>query len=194
MIRLIQLIGLLGFAAILMEQSVEQTAEGTRPAAAILAQFDGLGAGFEGPQGTATLRNPSDNSLAVGPDHVVQIVNSRMAIFTKKGSRYQDTGRVLYGPVNTNNVFRGFGGTCEARNNGDAVVRYDQLANRWLIVMPIFRRGAARPDQPAVPKPGGPVLVSVPGVAGQPGRAFKLVTPPPAPTPQPTAPGAAAPP
>ena len=35
---------------------------------------------------------------------------------------------MLYGPVNTNNVFRGFGGTCEARNNGDAVVRYDQLA------------------------------------------------------------------
>jgi hypothetical protein len=52
MIRLIQLIGLLGFAAILTGQSVEQTAEGTRPAAAILAQFDGLGAGFEGPQGT----------------------------------------------------------------------------------------------------------------------------------------------
>ncbi len=51
-----------------------------------------------------------------------------MAIFTKQGRRYKETGRVLYGPVNTNNVFRGFGGTCEARNNGDAVVRYDQLA------------------------------------------------------------------
>ena len=51
---------------------------------------------------------------------------------------------MLYGPVNTNNVFRGFGGTCEARNNGDAVVRYDQLAKRWLIVMPIFSRAAER--------------------------------------------------
>lgn len=58
---------------------------------------------------------------------MVQIVNSRMAIFTKRGLRFTDTGRVLYGPVNTNNVFRGFGGSCEARNNGDAVVRYDQL-------------------------------------------------------------------
>ena len=64
----------------------------------------------------------------MGPDHIVQTVNSRMAIFTKTGRRYKETGRVLYGPVNTNNVFRGFGGTCEARNNGDAVVRYDQLA------------------------------------------------------------------
>jgi hypothetical protein len=29
-------------------------------------------------------------------------------------------------------------------NNGDAVVRYDQLANRWLIVMPTFRKGISR--------------------------------------------------
>ena len=65
---------------------------GTRPPAPIAAQFDGLGAGFEGPQGTATLRNPSDNSLAVGPDHVVQIVNSRMAIFTKQGLPIKERG------------------------------------------------------------------------------------------------------
>ena len=44
-------------------------------------------------------RNPSDNSLAVGPDHIVQIVNSRMAIFTKKGKRFDTTGKVLYGAV-----------------------------------------------------------------------------------------------
>ena len=50
---------------------------------------------------------------------------------------------MLYGAVPTNNVFKGFGGPCEATNNGDAVVRYDQLADRWLIVMPIFRRAAA---------------------------------------------------
>ncbi len=77
----------------------------------------------------------------------MQTVNSRMAIFTKKGKRFETTGKVLYGPVPTNNVFKGFGGTCEARNNGDAVVRYDQLADRWLIVMPIFgaRRAAPGP-------------------------------------------------
>src|SRR4029077_16454171 len=47
---------------------------------------------------------------------------------------------VLYGPVPTKAVWAGFGGVCEARNNGDVVVRYDQLAGRWLIVMPIFSR------------------------------------------------------
>ncbi len=166
---------------------VEQRAQGEGPAPELVASFDGLGVGFDGPHGTSTGRNPSDNSLAVGPDHIVQVVNSKFAIFTKKGAKFDSTGRILYGAVNTNTLFAGFGGTCDARNNGDAVVRYDQLANRWLFVMPIFRRAAERPDQPEVPKPGGPALVSVPGVAGQPGRAAKLVTPPPAVAPPATA-------
>lgn len=124
--------------------AVEQTTPGTRPPAALVASFDGLGHGFTGPQGTAAFRNPSDNSLAVGPNHVVQIVNTRMAIFSKAGKKFKESGTPLYGPVNTNTLFRGFGGQCELRNNGDAVARYDQLADRWLIVMPIFRRGTPR--------------------------------------------------
>ena len=117
--------------------SVEQTRPGPRPPAALVASFDGLGAGFVGPQGSSTQRNPYDNSLAVGPDHVIQIVNTRLAIFTK-------TGTPLFGPVETRTVFRDFGGPCETQNNGDAVVRYDQLAGRWLIVMPIFSKRPLR--------------------------------------------------
>src|SRR5436189_1729627 len=158
--------------------AVEQTAQGSRPSAMLLESFDGLGFGFEGPQGKANVRNPSDNTLAVGPDHIVQIVNSRMAVFTKKGKRFDATGKVLYGPVVTNAVFAGFGGQCEARNNGDAVVRYDQLARRWLIVMPIFSRGPVRPDQPAVPKSGSAAIPSTPGWPSQPGMPIKLVPPP----------------
>lgn len=176
--RTIQLIGVVGFTAILAGQSVEQTMEGVGAAPKIVAQFDGLGVGFEGPQGTATLRNPSDNSLAVGPDHIVQTVNSRTAIFTKKGGRYPETGRVLYGPVNTSNVFRNFGGPCETRNNGDAVVRYDQLANRWLIVMPIFSRAPERPDQPPVWTARAAAYVSPIGRPHQPGAAETLFQPP----------------
>jgi hypothetical protein len=121
--------------------AVEQKSPGTRPAVALIESFDGLGVGFDGPQGPAAGRNPSDNSLAVGPGHVVEIVNSRMAVFSKKGE-------VLYGAVPTNTIFQGFGGPCEERNNGDAVVRYDQLADRWLFVMPIFNRIIGRPDEP----------------------------------------------
>lgn len=168
---------------------VEQRSQGDGPAPALAASFDGLGVGFDGPHGPSTGRNPSDNSLAVGPDHIVQVVNSKFAIFSKKGAKFDSTGRVLYGAANSNMLFAGFGGTCEARNNGDVVVRYDQVANRWLFAMPIFRRAQARPDQPPVPKAGGPAQVSVPGVAGQPGRASKLATPPPTPDPPPAAPG-----
>jgi hypothetical protein len=167
--------------------AAEQTAQGTKAGATLVASFDGLGVGFEGPQGTAALRNPSDNSLAVGPDHIMQTVNTRTAIFTKKGKKFDTTGKVLYGPVNNNNVFKGFGGTCEERNNGDTVVRYDQLADRWLIVMPIFGRAAVRPDQPGEWKGGEPAYVSPPGRPGQPGPAVPLFQPP-APPPAPPAP------
>jgi hypothetical protein len=170
-------------------EAVEQATQGVRPSASLVESFDGLGVGFEGPQGTTNVRNPSDNTLAVGPDHIVQIVNSQTAIFTKKGKRFDATGRVLYGPVNTANFFRGFGGQCEATNNGDAVVRYDQIAKRWLVVMPLFRRGPVRPDQPEVWKPSDHAYLSPAGRPGQPGKAMTLVQPPPPPPPDPSAAG-----
>jgi hypothetical protein len=157
-------------------ESVEQTEQGKKDPPEIVASFDGLGEGFEGPQGTATLRNPSDNSLAVGPDHIVQIVNTRMAVFTKKGKLFDTTGKVLYGPVPTGNVFKDFG-DFGSLNGGDAVVRYDQLADRWLIVLPIFRRLPFKNNEPPG-KSGGPVQVSLPGVEGQPGAAQPLYQPP----------------
>ena len=108
-----------------------------------------------------------------------------MAIFTKKGKQYDTTGKALYGPVIDQHVFKGFGGTCEARNNGDAVVRYDQLADRWLIVMPIFSRGAAvRPDQPPVWKPATPAHVSPPGQSRDSRARRAAVLPPPPPPPR----------
>jgi hypothetical protein len=170
--------------------AVEQKSQGTRAAAALVESFDGLGVGFEGPQGKANVRNPSDNSLAVGPNHIVQIVNTRMAIYTKKGKRFNATGKVLYGPVVTNAVFAGFGGQCESRNNGDAVVRYDQLAGRWLVVMPIFGRAPVRPDQPEPGKDGQPAQTSPPGRPAQPGPPSELVPPP---QPNPTNPNRASP-
>jgi len=126
--------------------AVEQVSQGGKSAAVQVASFDGMGAGFQGPQGTAEARNPSDNSLGVGPDEVVQIVNSRMAIFSKKGAKYSETGKALFGPVITNTLFAGFGGACEKQISGDAVVRYDQLAQRWLFVLPVFRKPTGEPN------------------------------------------------
>ena len=100
-----------------------------------------------------------------------------MAIFTKKGKRYDTTGVALYGPVPTHTVFKGFG-TADTLNNGDAVVRYDQLADRWLIVMPIFTRLPWRENGPPVPEPGMHAHLSRPGVTGQPGDPMSLFHPP----------------
>jgi hypothetical protein len=121
--------------------SVEQRRMGADAGVRLVRSFDGLGAGFVGPHGAVTLRNPSDNSLAVGRTHIVQTVNSQWAIFRKDGTP-------VYGPLPTNAVFKGFGGACEEVLSGDAVVRYDQLADRWLLVLPIFRRVAARTGAP----------------------------------------------
>jgi len=154
--------------AFVAADSIEQTSQGSRPAVALLASFDGLGVGMTAGPGSnnpPAPRNPSDNSLAVGPNHIVQIVNSQLAVFTKQG-------RTLYGPVSTNTVFAGVGGVCEARPNGDAVVRYDQLAGRWLIVMPIFRRTVFDDDRS---KPGQPAR---PGDAARPGPAARPGMPP----------------
>lgn len=148
-----------------MEQSSrsdpEQVTMGDKSGIEVVESFDGLGSGFIGPQGTTHFRNPSDNSLAVGPNHVVQTVNARMAVFSK-------TGQVLYGPEETRKVFEGFGGPCEAINNGDAVVRYDQLADRWLLVMPTFRRAPLRNDSLREKRPQpGPAVRLKPGLYRQ---------------------------
>src|SRR5207248_8466677 len=100
--RLVSVAAVIAAALATVPRSIEQQSQGSRRAIATVETFDGLGAGFEGPQGPAAGRNPSDNSLAVGPRHIVQIVNSRMAIFSK-------TGKVLYGAVVTNSIFQGFG-------------------------------------------------------------------------------------
>ena len=180
---------LIGRASQMM--TIEQTKPGSKPPAELVESFDGLGADLFA--GTAP-RNPSDNSLAVGPDHIIQTVNSQLVVFTKKGKRFEATGKVLYGPIATNTAFAGFGGVCQARPNGDAVVRYDQLAQRWLIVMPIFRRVGVRPGsdqgQTGV-KPGSdpttaaPGELALPGQPAQPGPAAPFGSPPPLP---PTAP------
>ena len=187
MIRAVVAAGLgLGIAAAAAQpRGVEQTAPGERPAAALVESFDGLGIGFEGPHGKAEGRNPSDNGLAVGRDHIVQTVNSRLAIFTRKGKKFNATGRVLYGAVPTNTIFAGLGGPCAARNNGDAVVRYDQLADRWLITMPIFSRIPLTEvgERPPLEQPAQPGQLARQGQASSPGPPAALPANPPAPAP-----------
>ena len=129
--------------------AVEQTSQGSRPSIPPVAAFDGLGEGFRGMTEVAGAgRGGIDISLAVGPDHIVEILNGNMAVYTKKGKRYATTGKLLYGAVPNNTVFTDFGVRCGVSNNADSVVRYDQLANRWLIVVPVFTRPPGNPQGP----------------------------------------------
>ncbi len=69
---------------------------------------------------------PPDTNGDVGPNHYVQTVNSAFQIWNKSGTS-------LYGPAQINTIWSGFGGPCQTRNDGDPVVLYDSIANRWLV-------------------------------------------------------------
>jgi hypothetical protein len=109
---------------------VVQTTQGSKAALTLLDHFDGIPGNGD----------PSDLSLAVGPNHIVQAVNWQIAVYTKKGAMYSTTGMSL-GTKASKSIFAGLGGRCESGSDidhGDTVVRYDQLAGRWVFVQPVF--------------------------------------------------------
>ena len=69
---------------------------------------------------------PPDTNGDVGPNHYMQWVNLTFAIYSK-------TGTLLYGPAAGNTLWSGFGGVCQTRNDGDPIVLYDHLADRWMV-------------------------------------------------------------
>jgi hypothetical protein len=69
---------------------------------------------------------PPDTVGDVGPNHYVQMVNLSLAIWDRSGN-------LLYGPVDANTLWQGFGGPCETTNDGDPIAFYDHLADRWVL-------------------------------------------------------------
>jgi hypothetical protein len=92
-------------------------------APATIVNIEGLGAGMVG----GGYAYPPDTASAVGTTQVMETVNDSIAVWDK-------TGHLLYGPKPTNTLFAGFGGSCETSNDGDAKIRWDALANRFVIV------------------------------------------------------------
>jgi hypothetical protein len=94
-----------------------QTAAGPRLDAATQPSFPGIGEnGYI----------PPDPNIAVGPNHIVQVVNSEIAIFGKSGNLYSGYPKTL-GSLWTN-----LGGPC-TNNSGDPTVQYDKLADRFMV-------------------------------------------------------------
>ena len=74
---------------------------------------------------------PADASGDVGPNHFVQWVNLSFAVYSKGTATTPPA--LLYGPSSANSLWAGFGGPCETRNDGDPIVRYDHMADRWVM-------------------------------------------------------------
>ncbi len=70
---------------------------------------------------------PPDTNGEVGQTQYVQIVNEGYQVFDKT------TGASIFGPASIESIWTGMGGVCQTGGEGDPVVLYDQIANRWLI-------------------------------------------------------------
>lgn len=87
--------------------------------------FAGVG---QGDYGFSDQYAPPDTNGAVGATQYVQWVNTYFAVFNKS------TGAIAAGfPKPGNSVWAGFGGGCQTNNDGDPIVQYDKLANRWIL-------------------------------------------------------------
>jgi hypothetical protein len=89
---------------------------------ATVLNFDGIGF-----PGVACNCAPPDTNGEVGATQYVQSVNIGFQVFNKT------TGASVLGPLGIGTLWAGFGGPCETAGNGDPVVIYDQIANRWVI-------------------------------------------------------------
>lgn len=90
----------------------------------LINNFDGIG---QGVFGFSVAVAPPDTNGAVGATQYVQWVNLNFAVFDKT------TGNILPNfPVAGNTLWSGFGGPCETNNDGDIIVIYDQINNRWV--------------------------------------------------------------
>jgi hypothetical protein len=90
---------------------------------AAVLNFDGL---------ASSSVTPPDPIGAAGLSRYVQLVNGKIEIFDKSGAVVQAAKAV-------NTLWTGYTGTnagngCAARNDGDPIVRYDRLADRWIIM------------------------------------------------------------
>jgi len=100
-----------------VEDPVLQDYMGTRSSRGPINSFDGVG--------NVNGVLPPDTDGDVGPNHYFQMINLSFAIWDKQGNK-------LYGPVDNSTLWAGFVGPWAGTNDGDPVVLYDEMADRWM--------------------------------------------------------------
>src|SRR5260370_14326233 len=105
------------------EDPVIQTVTVPPPTPPVSQSFEGLGSVQSGFSVTGA---PPDTEGTVGATQYVQWVNTSFAIFNKSN------GALIAGPTAGNTLWSGFGGGCQSNNDGDPIVAYDKLSQRWV--------------------------------------------------------------
>ncbi|HEX7180496.1 MAG TPA: proprotein convertase P-domain-containing protein [Thermoanaerobaculia bacterium] len=90
-----------------------------------LISFDGLNNQNNGTLFGFVL-SPPDTVGDVGPNHYVQMVNLTFRVFDKAGNP-------LTAALKVSNIFASLSGPCATRDDGDPIVLYDPLADRWML-------------------------------------------------------------
>jgi PKD repeat protein len=91
-----------------------------------------VGAGFDGASNNDNgaafgfLIAPPDTNGEVGTNHFVQMINLLTTIYFKDGS-------VAEASFPSSAFWSGIGGNCQAYNQGDPIVLYDDQADRWVV-------------------------------------------------------------
>jgi Ig-like domain CHU_C associated len=92
----------------------------TTESLSLITTFDGCSATDNTPLYGSTFA-PPDPNMCVGPNHVVQMVNSAHKVFDKSGN-------LLAGPLKFSSI------ASTAQDDGDPIVLYDQMADRWVLL------------------------------------------------------------
>ena len=103
------------------------------------AGVDQIGDALDCPTVTGHHPVPPDTNAAVGDSQVVQWVNICYAVFNKS------TGVLIAGPFAGTNFWSGFGGPCEANNDGDIIIQWDKVNHRWLAAQNVFNSPGDNP-------------------------------------------------
>jgi hypothetical protein len=87
--------------------------------------FEGL-SNFDSGQVSGSFVIPPDANGDIGPNHYVQSVNLVSRVFFRNGTPASP-------PFLVSSLFAVLGGPCAVTDDGNPIVLYDHLANRWLI-------------------------------------------------------------
>jgi hypothetical protein len=82
---------------------------------------------FDGITGNQAMVVPPDTNGSVGSTQFVEITNWVYEVFDKA------TGKILLPPTRYQTIWHGFRQGCGENDNGDPIVLWDKLAQRWLV-------------------------------------------------------------